>query len=118
MGEYSEYVNININDDQMSADIFLVKPPSDDFYNMQDLLEFIEDEGVVFGVNKNILKEVVRLKRYGEYIKFAEGIMPGEAKNGYFDFKFNTNPSKKPKLKPDGSVDYYNLSLIEITEKD
>lgn len=77
MGEYSEYVNININDDQMSADIFLVKPPSDDFYNMQDLLEFIEDEGVVFGVNKNILKEVVRLKRYGEYIKFAEGIMPG-----------------------------------------
>jgi len=118
VGEYSEYVNININDDQMSADIFLVKPPSDDFYNMQDLLEFIEDEGVVFGVNKNILKEVVRLKRYGEYIKFAEGIMPGEAKNGYFDFKFNTNPSKKPKLKPDGSVDYYNLSLIEITEKD
>lgn len=118
MGEYSEYVSINVDDDGMSADIFLVKPPSDDFYKLSDLLDFIDGEGVVFGINKNIIEEVVKLKRYGEYVKFAEGIKPGEAKNGYFEFKFNTKPSKKPKLKPDGSVDYYNLNLIEITEKD
>lgn len=118
VSEYGEYVNININKDEMSADIFLVSPPSEDFYNMPELLEFIDDAGVVFGIKNNILKDIVEHKRYGEYIRFAEGIMPGEPKNGYFEFKFNTNPSKKPKLKPDGSVDYYNLNLIEITEKD
>lgn len=118
MRDYAEYVSIHVNDDEMSADIFLVKPPSIDFYNVPDLVDFIAREGVIFGVNKNILEEAIRLKRYGEYIKFAEGIRPGEAKNGYYEFKFNTNPSKKPKLKPDGSVDYYNLNLVEITEKD
>ena len=118
VSEYGEYVNININKDEMSADIFLVSPPSEDFYNMPELLEFIDDAGVVFGIKKNILKDIIELKRYGEYIRFAEGIKPGEPKNGYFEFKFNTNPSKKPKLKPDGSVDYYNLNLIETTEKD
>lgn len=118
MSDYAEYVSINVDNDEMSADIFLVRPPSSDFYNVPDLVEFAASEGVIFGINKCTLEETIRLKRWGEYIKFAEGIRPGEASNGYYDFKFNISPSKKPKLKPDGSVDYYNLNLVEITEKD
>ena len=38
MNDYSEYVNINVDDDEMSADIFLVEPPSTDFYNVPDLV--------------------------------------------------------------------------------
>lgn len=115
---YENYVNINISDDEMGADIFLADPPTPDFYNIDELEEFLTDEGIVFGVSKFILTDIIRNKRYSEFIRFADGIRPGKAEDGHYEFKFNQNPSKKPKLNPDGSVDYYNLNLVEVTEKD
>ena len=47
MNDYSEYVNINVDDDEMSADIFLVEPPSMDFYNVPDLLEFAKHVNIL-----------------------------------------------------------------------
>ena len=85
---------------------------------MPDLVEFAKHEGIVFGVNKFTLEEIIRRRKYGEFIRFAEGIRAGKAVNGHYEFYFDLNPSKNPKLKPDGTVDYYNLDLIVITEKD
>ena len=115
---YSGYINIYISDDEMAADIFLVEAPSPDFYKLEEILEYIQEQGITYGIKEEVLKDIVENKRYGEFIHFVEGAVPEEGINGSFDFKFDTNPSKKPKLKSDGSVDYYNLNLVETVQKD
>jgi uncharacterized protein (DUF342 family) len=42
------------------------------------------------------------------------------AKHNYFldySYTFNTAPNKKPRLREDGSVDYYNLNLIQCVSE-
>lgn len=115
---YSDYVSVYISEDEMGADIFLVETAEEDFYNLADLKKFISDQGVIFGVHEDILQSIIDEEKYGDFIHFADGLPPEEPQNGYYDFKFNVNPSKTPKLKEDGSVDYYNLNLVEVAEKD
>ncbi len=114
---YSEYVNIYVSDDEMSADIFLVEAPSSDFYDVKKVIEYVNDEGIVYGIREDVIADIIANKKYGQFAHFAEGILPEEPVHGSFDFKFNTNPSKKPKLNEDGSVDYHNLHLVETVEK-
>lgn len=115
---YSDYVSVYISDDEMGADIFLVDTGEEDFYNIDDLKRFVEEQGVVFGINENVLEEIISEGKYGDFVHFADGMPPGEPRNGYYDFKFNINPTKTPKLRDDGSVDYYNLNLVEVVQKD
>lgn len=115
---YENYVSVYVSDDEMSVDIFIIEAPEPDFYNVEELVQYVESQGIRFGIKRDILQKVIDDKQYGQFIHFAEGIEPGEPANGHFDFKFNTSPSKKPKLKEDGSVDYYNLNLVETVEKD
>ena len=43
---YSGYINIYISDDEMAADIFLVEAPSPDFYKLEEILEYIQEQGI------------------------------------------------------------------------
>lgn len=116
--KYTNYINIYISDDNMNGDIFLAVPPEPDFYVADEVIEYVKDHKIVEGINRDVIEEAINTSHYCEFIPFAQGKPATEAGDGFFEFMFNTNPSKKPKLKEDGSVDYYNLNLVEVVEKD
>ena len=35
-------------------------------------------------------------------------------RSGYYEYKFDMNFSKKPKVRPDGSVDYWSIKMVEM----
>lgn len=112
--ELSKYVAIAVSEDEMSADLFLSAVEDPGIYNVDEIIEYIKDtEGIIFGVKPSVIMEMINQKIYGKMITVARGKESKDGRDGHFEFKFETNPSKSPKLLPDGSVDYHNLNLVQ-----
>ncbi len=111
-------VDIEISDDLMSAALCLKPITEEDKkeINAEGVLELLKNEGIVVGVRKDKINWMINDKVYNEYVVIAKGVEVEEGSDGYYEFKFDPNPSKKPKLLENGSVDYYNLNLINSVE--
>ncbi len=109
-----EYVSFSISEDEMIAKLYLTPPNSDlGEYKLEEIIEYLKSKGIVEGILVDVLSEMIEKKIYGKEFIIAKGRKQIDSKDGYFLFKFNTNPSKSPKILEDGSVDYYSLNLIE-----
>lgn len=106
-----------MSDDGMEAYIN-IKPPSDDkIPSVNEILSFLSDAGVVFGVDENAIREAIESKRFGEYVLVAKGERPEDGVDGYIDYKFNKDRELKPVILEDGRVDYKNLESVENVVK-
>ena len=70
--------------------------------------------GISYGVKQDKISQMVEQQIYDQEVLVAEGQMPEDGVDGYYEYKFDMNFSKKPKLKPDGSVDYWSIKMVEI----
>lgn len=112
--ELGNYISVVVSEDGMSADLFLSEVEDASIYDVNSIINYMkEQEKVIMGIKPSIIINMINQHIYEKMVTVAFGCPAVDGKNGYFDFKFNTTPSKKPKLLDDGSVDYYNLSLIE-----
>lgn len=115
--EILRYAQVLVSDDAMSCDLCLNSAAPDDFFVVDEVIEFVKNSGVVYGINYNAITDMVKNKIYDCFVQIAEGKPITKGQNGYYTYTFNTSPNKKPRLRDDGSVDYYNLNLIQcVTE--
>jgi uncharacterized protein (DUF342 family) len=84
----------------------------------QDLLDLISKEGIKFGVNENIINEIIDGKKRGEKFVVAEGLLPLPGEDAKLEFCFPTDKSLKPQIKEDGHIDYHEISVVHSVEKD
>ena len=119
--DFSNLIEFRISDDDMHAYLTLDSPSNDPDVtvtpNIDDICEYIEMMGVTKGLRKYIIEEMIKNKKYNKETCVAEGLPPIDGKDGYYDFKINLNPSKQPKILPNGSVDFLNLDLIPSVGK-
>lgn len=111
-------VDIDISEDLMSVALCLKPITADDkeLLNSDDIMTLVAEMGVVVGVRKDKVDWMITDEIYNEYVVIARGVEVTEGNDGHYEFKFNPNPSKKPKLLESGAVDYYNLNLINSVE--
>lgn len=74
-------------------------------------------KGIRFGVMEEAIAAYFEERRYCEDILIAQGQEPKQGKNGYIEYLFNTDKSAKPALREDGSVDFFNLDLVNQCSK-
>lgn len=84
----------------------------------QDLFDLISKEGIKFGVNENIINEIIDGKKRGEKFVVAEGLLPLPGEDAKLEFCFPTDKSLKPQIKEDGHIDYHEISVVHSVEKD
>lgn len=60
---------------------------------------------------------MLRERIYNKEVCIAVGTPVVDGIDGHFDYHFNNNFSKKPKIRPDGSVDYWSINMVEPVEK-
>ena len=112
--DIGKYITVLINDDDMSADLFLSTVDDPTIYDVDSIIEYMkQEEKVIMGIKPSIIMNMINERIYEKMVTVAFGCPAIDGENGRYDFKFNTAPSKKPKLLDDGSVDYHNISLIE-----
>lgn len=104
---------VRIKYDNMEAYMSLPKPEQGEEYKLPLLLQTLTESGVHAGIDQEILTAMLSEKAYDEERLVASGVAPVDGIDGYYEYNFDTTVDKKPKVLPDGSVDYWSVHSIE-----
>lgn len=104
---------IKISNNRLEASIF-VKPPA--FGGADITLEAINEaiarENIVYGIDTELLKNIVDEKVYSVPFVFAYGESPTVGRDGYVEPLYDKVRKLKPKILEDGNVDFKSLDMV------
>jgi len=81
------------------------------------LLEIFEENGIRKGILEEAVDYILAKKGYRKAVLVAKGVIPSKGEDGYYEFFFNTDTERKPKVLEDGSVDYQNINWFEMVRE-
>lgn len=115
----SESVSIKISPDKMTAiGRFYPFSSAGAAFTMEDIKSELNFCGVKSGICESEISRFLHDKHYCTDYVLAKGAAPIEGKDASIEYFFNTNPSLKPKLNDDGTVDFFSLSAISQVKAD
>lgn len=104
---------VRMNGDEMEAYLYLSVPEDGKDYTVEQLLELLGKNRVVYGIMEQQLGDIIHLKMYDKEVLIAKGTKPVDGIEGKYDYNFDRNPSGKPKIKSDGTVDYQSAFAVQ-----
>lgn len=110
-------IDITFSEDGMTAYLCLSPQDKNKSYEVEHLKRLLQEAGVSFGINEELLQEVVEKKQYYETIEAAVGSLAQNGQDGYYEFLFPVDIDTKPKILKDGSVDYTSCGLVPSVEE-
>ena len=108
---------VRISPEMTEAYLTVSAPKEGESYTEGDLRDILEKRGVVYGIKRDVLMDILNKKDYFTEYLVAEGNHPVDGRDGRFEFLFNTKVDNKPKVLKDGSVDYSSMAKMEIVEE-
>lgn len=118
ISEVNETAKVRITDDRMLA-IIRFYPPSKNgnYMSERDILNELERMNVKYGISMKVVNAYLAGRQYCRDIPIAKGKDVRQGKDAQIIYNFNTNPTSKPKLNEDGSVDFHELNLFTSIKK-
>ncbi len=116
----NETYKLTISDDYMSA-VVRFYPPSEEGKRMS-FDEFMTDlryRNIVSGIQMQALQD--HFQSDGIYctdLVVAKGRPPKQGEDDKIEYYFNVDPNVKPAMREDGTVDYFQLNIINHCKKD
>ena len=110
-------VIVTISKDEMRASLELKEPETGQVYNFAEVLGYIKSQKVIYGVDQEIVRQMVEGKFYNCEKVIARGKETKDGIDGFLEYKFQTEFDKKPKVNEDGTVDYHQLHVVEMVEE-
>ncbi|MCR4610295.1 MAG: FapA family protein [Lachnospiraceae bacterium] len=108
-------INIAILDYGMKA---VMTCPEGTKFTKQAIKDAMDNANIVYGILQKNINRVVGTASKGKEIVIAEGKEPVEGKDGYYEFFFDTNPTREPKELDDGFLDFVNVDWYETVKKE
>lgn len=104
---------VKIDDEGMNAWLYLEPPALErDNYTMDELISFLESNGIKTGYHQSNLAAMIKKRVYHREILVAKGQPAIEGYDGYFEYKFDPDSYRAPKVLANGRVDYTNMSTL------
>lgn len=82
-----------------------------------EILDDITHAGIRNGVDNSVIDEFLNSRIYGKSYVVAVGTKPVNGKEGYVEYKFNTDLKPRPKMNDDGTVDFHSLENVNHVVK-
>lgn len=117
MDELQKKIIVRISYDEMEGYLFLAKPPRDDCYTRSEILGALHAQNVKYGIDEDVLDILLREEQYDREVLVASGTPVQDGSDGFYEYHFATELSDKPKIREDGSVDYWDIRAIETVEE-
>ena len=108
---------IRISSDRMEAFIMLPTVEEEHHYTVDEVLEAVNRNGVIYGINCETISDMIEKRLMGREVLFAKGKPAVDGADGYFDFYFDSDLNHRPTVKSDGSVDYWSVHSVEVVKK-
>ena len=113
-----ECYKLTISPDKMKAVAkFYAASEGGEELTAEEILRDLEIKGIKHGVKQDVIEQFLQHREYCEDILIAEGTPPIQGKDAYIEYKFNTDKKAKPTLMEDGSVDFFNLNILNHCAK-
>lgn len=117
-GVERECYKLTVAPDKMKAYVkFYAAAEGGGELSVEEVLRGLESRGIKCGIKRDVLEQFFRHKEYCEDILIAEGVPPTQGRDASIEYKFNTDKKAKPTLKEDGSVDFFNLNILNHCAK-
>lgn len=84
--------------------------------NRERLLEILEQNNIRKGILYDAVDKIVSGECNRGAILIAQGQIPYKGKDGWYEFFFRTDLERKPKVLPDGTVDYRHMNWFEMVK--
>lgn len=118
-GNVDESMFVSMGAESLSAVVRFYPPsPGGRLYTLDEVVYQLGRRGVKFGVNEQAIKDYMKDRKYCTSYVLAEAELPVEGNNASIEYHFNIDPSVKPKMNEDGSVDFHKLDNVSHVEKD
>lgn len=106
---------IVITPDEM--EVYLMIRDKDRDFTEEDVLSALWSNKIRKGILRREITKAVNGTYKERSVLVACGQAPRSGKDGYYEFFFKTDVSRKPKLLEDGSVDYQNIEWFETVKQ-
>lgn len=113
----AEGTYLRVEDDEMTAWLYLTPPEEEQVYTKRDLESYLEQNGVTRGYHSSNLSAMVKKKVYDREILVAQGKKSIPGKDGYFEYLFSPEEHMGPVIREDGTVDYSSMSALQNVHK-
>lgn len=109
---------VSITEDNMEAHLMLWPLSEEDHVSLEDVIAFLRTKQVKYGILEDEIQKMLDDEIYLVETCVAKGTKPVQGKDGYFEMFIEKTKDKKPRILPDGSVDYSDYDAITVVEKD
>lgn len=108
---------VRISADGMEAVMVLRPPEAGEEYTLPELVRYLRTQRVTEGIEEAAIQKMIEDGIYMREVCVAHGREPVHAQNGRYELNFNPNVDGKPKIKEDGSVDYWSIRTVEMVKE-
>lgn len=106
-------IRVYISPDEITAYLTLGEPLPGETFTLEQLQKVLQNKGVLFGVDEQLLQRMLEKKEFKKEMMVASGKAAIDGIDGWYEYNFRQNLSKKPQVREDGTVDYWSMDLIE-----
>ena len=111
-------LEVKISSDAMSAELWIEPPFADKPWpTVGQVLEFLSAQGVVEGVDKGLISDILSEKRGRSWTAVASGTPATDGADADFDYKVQFGAAKPKEEDESGRVDLKNLSSVTVVMK-
>ena len=106
-------VLVNVSAGDMEAYVQVIQ---EEEFTRNDIIHALEAHGVVKGYLHQEIDNMVEGQFRGQSILVAVGEEAIAGQDGFYEFFFATSMDRRPKILPDGSVDYKSVKWFEVVK--
>lgn len=106
--------SISVSADEMEAYIRIQGSGGE--LHREDIELFLKEQGIVRGIEQEQVEQILKNEYSGQFIRVASGQKPQKGKDGWYDYFFDTQLDKTPKVQDNGYVDYSSVKWFEYVE--
>ena len=106
-------IDVYIDDGAMNATVVVIPPSMGNKpVTVRDLMSTLNHHGIVYGIDQELIMDFIEGPAYCTELVMAKGLPPVHGSDAWIDYMFNTNPSAKPAMNDDGTVDFHSIDVI------
>jgi uncharacterized protein len=113
-----KYIDVSVSDNQMEAYLGLKVPEGIEEISVNDVLYKLLEVGVEKGIDEQMITKLIKARQPVHKAVVARGKSRSDGRDAEIKMSIDTDETPKPLIMDDGSVDFKNINLIKIVDKD